>query len=165
MNNPAEFSADDTLATAYLMPGGVLVASEPTRCTTILGSCVSVCLFDVFAGVGGINHFLLPGSPPAADAEPLRWSSSACAELYERVVSAGAARGRLQVKVFGGASVGVHRGGMRIGERNVEAAMAAVTGWRLLPVASDVGGVAGRKLVFETHSGRAWVKTLAHGTG
>ena len=30
--------------------------------STILGSCISVCLWDPVAGVGGMNHMLLPGA-------------------------------------------------------------------------------------------------------
>ncbi|MFZ5723461.1 MAG: chemotaxis protein CheD [Pseudomonadota bacterium] len=166
MSSPVDMQTD--IGEAYLMPGAVHVSSVPVRCTTILGSCVALCLFDVAAGVGGLNHFLLPGAAPARDPEPLRWSDDACDFLYERVIAAGASACRLQVKVFGGAAVGmpVNAGSLRIGERNVEAVLSMLQRRRLpAPLASDVGGAAGRKLVFEAHTGRAWVKVLVQGTG
>ncbi len=58
------------IASVYLHPGEVYVTGEPTRITTILGSCVSVCLFDARAGVAGLNHFLLPRAAIPADASP-----------------------------------------------------------------------------------------------
>ena len=46
------------------------VTSDPAiMLTTILGSCVAMCLRDPLAGVGGMNHFLLPeGSGSGPDA-------------------------------------------------------------------------------------------------
>jgi hypothetical protein len=44
----------------YLHPGQVFAAAYPTTVTTILGSCVSLCLWDPTLRIGGINHFLLP---------------------------------------------------------------------------------------------------------
>lgn len=155
---------DPSLAvtTRYLLPGELLVATAPTRVTTILGSCVSLCLFDGAAGIGGINHFLLPGAAPATDHEPLRWSLAACRELHARVLAAGARAGRLEAKVFGGSCSGAARAeqGFRIGERNIAAAMAWLAEHGMAPVAADAGGPHGRKLVFETHTGKAWVKAL-----
>ncbi len=34
--------------------------SESAAVTTILGSCVAVCLWDESHGIGGMNHYLLP---------------------------------------------------------------------------------------------------------
>ena len=47
-------------ATAYLHPGQLLVSAHACAVTTILGSCVAVCLWDPVAKIGGINHFMLP---------------------------------------------------------------------------------------------------------
>ena len=45
------------VATLYLHPGEIHVTALPTRLTTILGSCVSVCLFDARANVAeGERH-------------------------------------------------------------------------------------------------------------
>lgn len=150
------------MAERYLLPGDLLVSGEPARVTTILGSCVSLCLFDKQAGIGGINHFLLPGMPPATDGEPLRWSVVACRDLYSRVLAAGARAARLEAKVFGGSCSGSLRvtPEFRIGERNAEAVREWLAARGIAITASDTGGRYGRKLLFETHTGRAWVKAL-----
>ena len=46
--------------TVYLHPGQVFVSPDPTEVTTILGSCVAVCVFDPVLRLGGTNHYLLP---------------------------------------------------------------------------------------------------------
>src|SRR4051812_50134949 len=46
--------------TVYLLPGELHASAEQTQVTTILGSCVSVCLWDQKLRIGGMNHFLLP---------------------------------------------------------------------------------------------------------
>ena len=42
-----------------VQPGAWFVDSEKPL-STLLGSCVAVCLFDPVLKIGGINHFMLP---------------------------------------------------------------------------------------------------------
>ncbi len=46
-------------SSAFLHPDRMFVSDEPTSVTTILGSCVAVCLWDTARRIGGINHCLL----------------------------------------------------------------------------------------------------------
>src|SRR5205814_10110548 len=61
---------------AYLQPGQLHVSAEPTVISTVLGSCVAVCLWDAERSIGGANHYLLPDGAPNAKA-PLRYAASA----------------------------------------------------------------------------------------
>ncbi|MEC8196132.1 MAG: hypothetical protein VX228_07415, partial [Pseudomonadota bacterium] len=46
-----------------LLQGDVEVSqNQDIVMTTILGSCVAACMWDETAGIGGMNHFLLPGT-------------------------------------------------------------------------------------------------------
>ena len=94
---------DGGRAQVYLHAGPARRRDEPTAIATILGSCVSVCLWDPDAGVGGVNHFLLPFHVEREKSP--RFGSVAIPRLVEEVVRAGADPRRLQAKVFGGASV------------------------------------------------------------
>jgi chemotaxis protein CheD len=134
----------------------------PTRYSTVLGSCVAVCLYDVQAGVGGLNHFLLPGTPGPEEQEPLRWSGPAMAALLAGLLEAGAHRRRLQAKVFGGAQIGVRSvpEKLRVGARNVDAALAELERLRIPVMNQSLGGGAGRKIIFESHTGMVWEKLL-----
>jgi chemotaxis protein CheD len=146
---------------AYLHPGEVHGIAQPSRVTTILGSCVSVCLFERDGVLGGMNHFLLPSAPTVAAAST-RYGDCAVDVLVKRLLALGATRERLIAKVFGGANV-LHafaEGSRHIGAANVEMARVALARHGIPIGAEDVGGTRGRKLVFSAPDGAAWVKVL-----
>src|SRR5690242_2637289 len=73
--------------------------------STTLGSCVAACVFDPIAGIGGINHFLLPeavGSDKLSASA--RYGAAAMETLINAVLKVTKRRDRLRSKVFGGAS-------------------------------------------------------------
>src|SRR5947209_14480493 len=57
------YASDDKHTRHYLIPGKFFAAAHPFAITTILGSGVSLCLWDSERGIGGSNHFLLPDGP------------------------------------------------------------------------------------------------------
>ena len=71
----------------YLHAGQLYATAEATEIVTILGSCVAVCLWDEIAGVGGMNHFLLP--EPLGASSP-RFAGPAFEELRRQLVLNGA---------------------------------------------------------------------------
>lgn len=128
-----------------------------------LGSCVGIAMYDPEARVGGMAHVVLPepldGSAPATG----KFATSAVPLLLERVTALGAARSRLVCKLAGGAQVlssGAMRDTFRIGERNIEAVLAAVEQAGLSVEASDCGGNGGRSFRLTVHDGRVAVKRL-----
>ena len=146
---------------AYLHAGHLFVSGTPCRVSTILGSCVSVALFDPEAQVGGLNHFLLPQGPENA-APSARFGTIAVPWLIEALVAAGAQRRSLQAKVFGGACVlrAFRTTAGNLGTKNVQVAKAVLQAEGIPIVAEDVDGERGRKLIFQTHDGAAWVRSL-----
>lgn len=146
-------------ATVYLHAGQVTAARWPTAITTVLGSCVAVCLHDPVARTGGMNHFLLP--LPVARERSARFGTIAVAALLDAVLAAGARRERLVAKVFGGARVlGSLRGTRNLGEENVTLALRLLEDAAVPVLERDVLGELGRKLVFHTDDGSAWVRQL-----
>lgn len=144
----------------YLQPGQVFVSADPAVITTVLGSCVCVCLWDPRHGVGGANHYLLPERVGAEHS--LRFGHAAMEELVKQIEAVGVPRRLLQAKVFGGASVirSFERGNGHLGERNIEVARRFLERERIPVVAEDVGGRRGRKLLFDTRTGMVSVKLL-----
>lgn len=143
----------------FLHAGQLYAAGEPTEIVTILGSCVSVCLYDAARGVGGANHFMLPGK--ASTPSP-RYATNAVELLLEQLLALGARRSRLEAKLFGGASMlklGTESSG-DLGTRNIEAARVELAEKRIPIVSEDVGGTRGRKLVFSTADGTVLVKQV-----
>ena len=142
----------------YLHPGRSLVATEPTIVTTILGSCVSVCLWDESAHIGGLTHYLLPD--PIGPGDPARFGTTAIVDLVDHLHCIGATE--LVAKIFGGASMNSALAalGRDLGTRNSEVACEMLRTLGVSIVARDVGGAHGRKLLFQTDDGLAWVKVL-----
>ena len=149
------------LPTIYLHPGQLFVAAGPAAVTTILGSCVAVCLWDSTLGIGGINHYLLPSGLRTASTG-LRYGNVAIESLLEKLARAGARAPNLRAKLFGGACVlDAMRGKENhLGDKNVETARMALAEADIPVIASDVGGTRGRKLIFYPHDGSALVKLI-----
>ena len=93
----------------HVVQGEYAVSDDPdVMMGTILGSCVAACVRDPVAGVGGMNHFLLPGDKAGAAAggpHALRYGVQSMELLLNALYRLGARRERLEVKLFGGARV------------------------------------------------------------
>lgn len=145
----------------YLYPGQLFASAEAHRITTILGSCVAVCLWDAKRGGGGMNHYLLPG--PSGGAGSPRYADAAIPRLIERLEAIGIRREDLRAMIFGGASViAVFRTGDRehLGEKNVAMARSILRAAGIPVVSEDVGGQQGRRLVFDTGDGSVFVRPI-----
>ena len=128
--------------------------------TTVLGSCVSVCLWDPVARVGGINHYLLPLWNGDGLRTP-KYGNIAIPMLVEKLLEAGCSRASLKAKVFGGGSVLEKSSGLlNVGERNIHFAESALDEARIPVIGKDVGGTSGRKLLFVTGTGDVFVRKL-----
>lgn len=145
----------------YLHPGEIHASGHPTRVTTILGSCVAVCLIDPRRHVAGLNHFLLPYAPATAHGST-RYGDVAIDVLVRRLLALGATRDGLMAKLFGGANVlrAFSDETRHIGAANVELARAMLDRHDIPLVAEDVGGTRGRKVVFSVPDGSAWIKVI-----
>ncbi len=123
--------------------------------TTILGSCVAACLRDPVAGVGGMNHFLLPGSVAAVSAggDATRYGVHLMELLINGLLKKGARRDRLEAKIFGGAKTIATFS--NVGDQNAAFAMQFLRDEGISVVGSSTGGEYGRKLEYWPVSGRA----------
>ncbi|MDR3515678.1 MAG: chemotaxis protein CheD [Azospirillaceae bacterium] len=125
-----------------MRPESIFCSSTPTVVTTVLGSCVSICLWDRVLRVGGINHFLLPQT--LQEGSPLRYGESSCDQLVRDMVALGCRVDSLEAKVFGGAAVlfGLTPE-TSVGTRNVEIALARLQFHRIPVRARRTGGERG----------------------
>ena len=148
-------------AATFVHTGEVAVASSSALMSTILGSCVSICVWDPATGAGGMNHFLLPDQVTNGMSTP-RFGNVAVTALLAKLEQIGIQPGVLKAKVFGGASVLDNGVAPReaLGARNAELARVLLTLAGIPIVAEDVGGTRGRKLIFRTGDGAAWVRKL-----
>jgi chemotaxis protein CheD len=149
------------LPAIYVHPGQVCVNNDSSTLTTILGSCVAICLHDFKMRVGGLNHFLLPDAG-AADAASGRYARGATAQLVTEMLARGASMDRLAAQIVGGASVlaAFSQKAEHLGYKNVTAARDVLAGYGIPVVGTDVGGVRGRKLIFSTRDGATLVQLI-----
>ena len=105
-----------------VFPGDHYVTSNADEMlVTILGSCVAACIRDATAGVGGMNHFMLPEAAGAGwdtDSASMRYGNVAMERLINDILARGGMRQRLEIKVFGGGNV--LNGSSNIGHRNAD---------------------------------------------
>ena len=145
----------------YIHSGQLYASGEPSTITTILGSCVAVCMWDPTSGIGGATHYLLPYRVSAQQSSP-RFGNFAIELLISQLADLGASRRDLQSKVFGGACIfaGFKSIDEQLGTKNVDIALSMLEQADIPVITHDIGGPRGRKLIFNTDSGDAWVKLL-----
>ena len=143
----------------YLHTGHIFASAEPSIVTTVLGSCVSVCLWDVENGIGGLNHYLLPYRIGETSANS-RFGSLATVELIERVEALGARRRHLRAHIVVGSAILTGRESASLGRLNADLATDMLRDARIAVVSTDVGGTRGRKVTFHTGSGDMQVRLL-----
>ncbi len=143
-----------------IIVGEIHASYEPKWITTLLGSCVSACLFDERVNVGGMNHFMLPIG--AADSTTsASYGVHAMEMLINSLMKLGADRRRLKAKLFGGGAV-IRNSDTRwnIGERNVEFARHFLEAEGIPLVASHTGGNQAMHIRFHTRTNKALVRVL-----
>jgi len=151
-----------TVAEHYLHPSTLFASQAPHHVHTVLGSCVSVCLWDRTLQLGGINHYMLPLWNGNGLATP-RYGNIAIKKLIEALEGHGCNRQRMEAKVFGGAKVlgsSTPRDSLSIGDRNIETAEFILNEYSIPVVSRCVGGDCGYKLIYKTYTGEVLLKRI-----
>ncbi len=143
--------SDIPVSLNYLLrPGYILIANKPTVISTVLGSCVSVCLYDRKRKAGGMNHFQLP-STKRSDGATARYGNVATLALIGMMVDEGSRIKHLEAQLFGGA-FNPEISARDVGRENIRVAIHVLRKKGIHIVSEDVGGERGRKIVFDTNS-------------
>lgn len=128
--------------------------------TTVLGSCIAACIRDPQAGVGGMNHFLLPeGDGRSGGGDAVRYGAYAMELLINDLLKKGARRERLEAKIFGGAKL--FDGLSDVGASNSAFAERFLRDEGIPIVSSSTGGVSARRVEFWPTSGRVRQRLVA----
>ena len=147
-----------------IIVGEVKASAEPMRISTLVGSCIAVCLFDPKHQIGGMNHFMLPTGSRAGD-DSATYGVHAMELLINEIMKLGGERQNLVAKVFGGGNV-LQRSvtsdpTLAIGDRNAAFAMQFLETDGIPVSSQSVGGEAGRQIHFLTHTGQAFVRPVS----
>lgn len=150
-----------------IFQGECYVTEKDEILSTILGSCIAACIRDPVAGIGGMNHFLLPygqdnggghdGHPEDMGAA-LRYGNFSMEQLINEIMKRGGDRRRLEVKVFGGGNV--LKSGMNIGHTNATFVEKYLSEEGIPIIAKDLRGTLPRAVRYFPNSGRVLVRSV-----
>jgi len=155
------FDRELQVDTVKILPGQCHAAQGPGSISTMLGSCVSTCLWDPVTRIGGMNHFMLPGESGATRSP---WGASARFGIYAMelvindMVHLGADRRRLVAKVFGGARVLHGFDTLDVGAKNSEFVLEFLREENIPLLGQDLLGVSPRKVHFFPETGKVQVR-------
>ncbi len=151
------FEAQFRCEAVKVLPGEFFVDTEELLIMTTLGSCIAACLWDRYARVGGLNHFMLPDGQGSSG----RYGSYAMELLINEMLKRGATRSSLEAKVFGGGQVIAGMDTLNVGERNTRFVLDYLKTERIPVVSKDVLGIYPLMVCFLPACGKAMVKRLA----
>lgn len=144
----------------FLHPSTLLVSADDIWVTTILGSCVTVCLIDTRKCIGGINHYMLPWWNGEGLESP-KYGNIAIEQLFWKMLDFGAKKEDIVSKIFGGGEVLSEVNSVyNIGQRNLELAFKMMTEKNIPVVGSSTGGTLGRRIHFNPKTGEVLLKYL-----
>jgi len=146
---------------AKILPGEYYVSVTNELITTVLGSCISVCIRDPKNGIGGMNHFMLPTDKNVNEdilSDAARYGNYAMEHLINDIIHYGGERRNLEFKVFGGGKVLDMK--MDIGKKNIEFVFDYLKTESFSVMSEDVGDVYPRKVIYFPMTGVARIKKL-----
>ncbi len=151
------YDRDLGVTVVKVFAGECRITSSPSEMlATVLGSCVAACVHDPVAGVGGMNHFMLPESPSRISGgviSTLRYGNLAMCALIDGVLAMGGHRERLQITVFGGGNVMDFDA--RIGDQNADFVEQYLREEGFMNTTKDLRGDRPRRVHFFPTTGKA----------
>jgi len=140
------------------------VSNDPSDVlvTYSLGSCIGVCLYDPATRIGGMLHYQLPSSKMDTDRarrSPFMFADTGMAILLKKLISMGASKKRMDVRLAGGAAMATGPQGFDIGKRNYLAVRKVLWSNGMFINAEDVGGSAARNLYLHMDEGLVTVRS------
>ncbi len=145
------YFSEESLANNYFLePGYIYVPDHGSAISTVIGSGVSVCVFDKKKRIGGMNHFQLPIITTKGKTTPL-YGNVATITLIKMMLALKSKRNHLEAQIFGGAN-NPEQKEKDIGRENIKIAQKIITKAGISISSQDVGGEKGRKVVFNTNT-------------
>ena len=148
----------------FLQPGEYYVGDADCRIKTILGSCVSITLWQPQRRIGAMSHFVLAGRTRAAGDElDARYADEALELMLRELKNEKVAASTCEAKLFGGGNMfpqQVRDENAGVGHKNGEAARELLRERHIPIVAESLFGVGHRQLIFDVKSGAVWSRQL-----
>ena len=146
-------------------PGEFFTSKDDIYIATVLGSCISVALYDIKLGFGGMNHFMLPKSnreEPLSSEDEGRFGNYAMELLINDMINNGSFKQNLRAKVFGGGNV-LDAGSSQMnmtGINNINFALKFLKTENIPIIVNDTGGIFPRKIYFSPLTSKVYLKRI-----
>jgi len=153
----------------YLKPGEAVISEKAAIVSTVLGSCISLTMFNIKSKIGAICHNLLPVCRDKSMCndnchEAFRYVECTIQRMVSEFTVRGIKKSEIEVKLFGGSDMFKISGGKNnsatVGKQNVETALKILSDLGIRVAAADTGGSRGRKIIFCTQTGQVFLKRL-----
>lgn len=138
----------------FLQPGFVYISEKHSIIHTILGSCVSVAIWDSNRQYGGMNHYIYSRS--LKNERNCRFGDVSVHVLINYMLYNKSRVCDLRAHITGGSSSSEYW--QQLGMDNYETAVNILESYGISIVTFDVGGFTGRKVVFDNYSGEITIK-------
>lgn len=142
--------------TYYLYPGYIFFSKSPYKITTVLGSCISVCLWDKKNNFGGMNHYIYADFRKTENKGIS--GSVAIPHLIKLMLDSGSKLENLEANIVGGASSEVLSSDVAV--ENIKFAKKTLENYKIKIVYMNTGGFKGRKVSFDNYTGKVEVQFL-----
>jgi chemotaxis protein CheD len=136
--------------------------TKPAELVACVGSCIALSLYDSTTKSGGMAHIMLPQAHifPKEDL-PAKFADTAVPALI-KAIKKFSPNATLSAKIAGGANMfpNIRSQSMAVGAKNIEAVKVALATCNIPLKSEDVGGIQGRKVMFNTMNGTVIVRLL-----
>jgi chemotaxis protein CheD len=153
----------------FLKAGEMHITAQPKLVVTLLGSCLSITMFNRRTKLGGICHSILPRCERRTQCvedcqEAFKYVDCSILKMVRLFERHKVKRNEIEVKCFGGSKMFSRHsqvpGSISIGNQNIQTAKRIILSEGLSILAIDVGGLQGRKIFFYTDTGEVYLKRL-----
>ena len=142
----------------FIHVGEIYIGTKPTEISTILGSCISVCIYDKIQRIGGMNHYLVPLWNENGLQSP-KYGNISIPRLIDNMLNIGCRIYNMEAKIFGGANViDVISESMMIGRKNILIAKEILKEYNIPITAEDISGSNGRRIMMRSDTGKVFLK-------
>jgi chemotaxis protein CheD len=131
----------------YLKPGYLFVNKERSIISTVLGSCVSICLYDKLKKYGGMNHYIFP-IRKKNDPMSTKFGNIAIMQLLKCFMDHSSQKEDLVAHIIGGAHLEENSNSNEIAQHNIVIARKILKKQGIKIISEHTGGLSGRKVIF-----------------
>lgn len=149
------------MAIINIAPGEVAIGQDQDELRTLLGSCVSIVLWNPQHKTGAMTHIVLPArKKPSLHLESDdRFADEAWQTLVRKLGTRGISPQDCICKIFGGSQV-FDDESASVGKRNLASVRQLLNQHGVSITSEHVAGKGYRELRFSIHTGEVWVRHI-----